>query len=40
VRVPADRPSPFLLSIPAIAALAGLVWLQRRRRDRGQTLLA
>ena len=31
VRVPADRPSPFWLAIPAILALGGLVLLQRRR---------
>jgi TRAP transporter 4TM/12TM fusion protein len=32
VRVPSDRPSPFLFAIPALAALAGLALLQRRRR--------
>ena len=31
VRVPADRPSPFWLAIPAILALGALVLLQRRR---------
>ena len=30
--VPNERPSPFLFSIPALALLAGLVWVQRRRR--------
>jgi MYXO-CTERM domain-containing protein len=32
VRVPNERPSPFLFAIPALAALAGLALLQRRRR--------
>ncbi len=32
VRVPSERPSPFLFAIPAIAALLGLALLQRRRR--------
>jgi TRAP transporter 4TM/12TM fusion protein len=32
VRVPADRPSPFWLAIPAILALGGLALLQQRRR--------
>ena len=32
VSVPNERPSPFLFSIPALALLAGLVWVQRRRR--------
>jgi hypothetical protein len=32
VNVPNERPSPFLFSIPALALLAGLVWVQRRRR--------
>jgi TRAP transporter 4TM/12TM fusion protein len=32
VRVPSDRPSPFLFAILALAALAGLALLQRRRR--------
>jgi hypothetical protein len=32
VRVPADRPSPFWLAIPALGALTGLALLQRRRR--------
>ena len=31
VRVPNERPSPFLFAIPAIAALFGLALLQRRR---------
>ena len=33
VSVPNERPSPFLFAIPAIALLAGLAWLQRRRRQ-------
>jgi TRAP transporter 4TM/12TM fusion protein len=32
VRVPNERPSPFLFAIPAIAALLGLALWQRRRR--------
>ena len=32
VSVPAERPSPFLFAIPALAALLGLGLLQRRRR--------
>jgi hypothetical protein len=32
VRVPNERPSPFLFAIPALAALAVLALLQRRRR--------
>jgi hypothetical protein len=32
VRVPNDRPSPFLFAIPAIAALLALALAQRRRR--------
>src|ERR1041385_4314932 len=32
VSVPNKRPSPFLFSIPALVLLAGLVWVQRRRR--------
>jgi uncharacterized protein (TIGR03382 family) len=33
VSVPSERPSPFLFAIPAIGLLAGLAWLQRRRRE-------
>jgi TRAP transporter 4TM/12TM fusion protein len=33
VRVPADRPSPFWLAIPALGAFTGLALLQRRRRS-------
>ena len=33
VSVPNERPSPFLFAIPAIGLLAGLAWLQRRRRQ-------
>src|SRR5262245_46292646 len=32
VSVPNERPSPFLFAIPAIAVLAGIALLQRRRR--------
>jgi len=32
VRVPNERPSPFLFAIPAIAALFGMALLQRHRR--------
>jgi hypothetical protein len=32
VNVLSERPSPFLFAIPALAALFGLVVLQRRRR--------
>jgi len=32
VSVPSERPSPFLFAIPAIAVLAGIALLQRRRR--------
>jgi TRAP transporter 4TM/12TM fusion protein len=32
VSVPAERPSPFLFAIPALAALCGLAVMQRRRR--------
>jgi len=32
VVVPRDRPSPFLFAIPALALLAGIAALQRRRR--------
>jgi MYXO-CTERM domain-containing protein len=31
VSVPAERPSPFLFAIPALAALVGLGLMQRRR---------
>jgi hypothetical protein len=34
VRVPNERPSPYLFALPAIAALMGLALLQRRRRAR------
>lgn len=34
VSVPNERPSPFLFSIPALLALAGLAVLQRQRRAR------
>lgn len=33
VSVPNERPSPYLFAIPALALLAGLVWIQRRRRQ-------
>jgi TRAP transporter 4TM/12TM fusion protein len=33
VSVPNERPSPFWFAIPALVVLAGLVWLQRRRRE-------
>jgi hypothetical protein len=32
VTVPNDRPTPFLFAIPAVVAVFGLAWLQRRRR--------
>jgi Domain of unknown function (DUF3394) len=32
VNVPTERPSPFLFAIPALLALGGIAWLQRRRR--------
>jgi MYXO-CTERM domain-containing protein len=32
VSAPAERPSPFLFAIPALAALVGLALMQRRRR--------
>lgn len=33
VSVPNERPSPFLFSIPALILLAGLAFMQRRRRE-------
>src|SRR6185369_3302667 len=33
VSVPNERPSPFLFSIPALIVLAGLAYMQRRRRE-------
>jgi hypothetical protein len=33
VNVPNERPSPFLFSIPALIVLAGLAYMQRRRRE-------
>jgi hypothetical protein len=35
VRVPNDRPSPFLFALPAVAALLALAIAQRRRRATG-----
>jgi hypothetical protein len=32
VRIPSDRPSPFLFALPAVAALLALALVQRRRR--------
>jgi MYXO-CTERM domain-containing protein len=32
VSVPNERPTPFLFAVPALAALAGLGFVQRRRR--------
>jgi TRAP transporter 4TM/12TM fusion protein len=40
VEVATDRPSPFLFAIPAILALGGIIWLQRRRRGRLATAAA
>ena len=33
INVPADRPNPAWFYVPALALLAGVYWLQRRRRD-------
>ena len=33
VSVPNERPSPYLFAIPALVLLAGLIWIQRRRRE-------